>query len=126
VAKKPVCSQWLYTVLENGLGVLLLLSTCPGCISHILCLQVWDPVALQGRAASAGATFLHPREWALQVTDNPKARGAFHRSCLGPRRWRAFIAATTGQVTFMSTEFTQEEEFSYSVDHSIPCYIGVV
>lgn len=37
---------------------------------------------------------------------------------------------TMSQMTFMSTEFTWEEEFSYSkdvsVDHFVLCYIDVV
>ena len=61
---------------------------------------------------------------------NHKAQGTFHCRCRVPCWWRSFIAMTTERMTFMSAEFTQEEEFSYSedvsVDHFVLCYIGVV
>lgn len=59
-----------------------------------------------------------------------QARGTFPCRCRVPCWWRSFIAITTGRMTFVSAEFTREEEFSYSEDvsaHPVAlCYIGVV
>lgn len=73
---------------------------------------------------------LSPPRVGSASSDNPKAWETSHCRRRVLCWWRPRAAIASGQVTFVSAEFTWEEEFSYSedasVDNFVLCYIGGV